>query len=280
MADMVNFPEQENVAERIQSRNDNFIQNVMNHMLVEQEAICKTGNEGAIESSKDIFKIVSNLCDIINERCDSMNNNAIAPMLVTNYLKAVASIFNGGVLSPLTGEDEEWIDVTAEEDIGKTVNFEFREHTIGITIESVQVNRRYPRIYRLNSDNRLAHRIDFVQFHDYLKPEIVRFNEESIRFIQFPYDMKGIHVDAVIEEDKIIDAVSHELEELENDVIFPDMENPDRYAYIIAPKIPYHMLEEYGCNVEEELEAYLENVANIESVSRCLDEEEEAWFGK
>ena len=273
MADMVNFPGQENIAERMQTRNSDFIENVMNHMLIEQDAICRTGNEGAIESAKDIFRIVAAVTDIIKERCNNTDGSTfLAPMLVTNYMQAVASIFNGGVLSPITGNDEEWIDTTDESDIGKTVSFKFRGHNVEIVIESVQVNKRYPHIYRLNNDNRLAHRIDFVQFHDYMKPEIIRMNEESIRFIQFPYDMKGIHVDAVIEEDKIVDLVSHYWAELENNIIFPDMESNDFYRYIIASKIPYHMLEEYGYSLEEEIKSYIESIGDIES---GFDDEED-----
>jgi hypothetical protein len=96
-----------------------------------------------------------------------------------------------------------------------------------------------------------------MQFHDVARPGKINLTEDSIRFIQFPYSMSSIHSQCIVDEDNNIkDYLDFEFDEITNGLVYTDQSTDDPNAYIIAPKIPFHMLEEAGINIEEEIEQF------------------------
>ena len=269
MAEVIKFGEKNNtsesninIEEEILRQNKMYIDNVRAKAKIEHDALVRTGNEQAIQLGSVIYKIIDSIATSVDEALESYNivGKIQAPYFLNQCMQSVNAILAGGVISPITGDDEEWVDTTVPEDIGKEFTFEYRgkEHTI--TINSVQVNKRYPKIYRLNNDNDLAHRIDYFQFHDAKNPAKVHLTEDSIRFIQFPYTMQALHSHCIVDDRTISDYLDFDYSEIKDGLIYPDQSNDAPDSYVIAPKMPFSMLEENGIIIEEEIEKYLNYV--------------------
>jgi hypothetical protein len=140
------------------------------------------------------------------------------------------------------------------------IKITYRDKEYSITIESIQINNRYPKIYRLNNDNNLAHRVDYFQFHDARNPENIHLTEDSIRFIQFPYSMQSLHSHCIIDDKVISDYLDFDYSEIKDGLIYPNQSSDEATSYVIAPKIPFTMLEEAGINMDKEIEIYVETI--------------------
>ena len=263
----VNFPNNDHntIENEIVRQNKIYLEGIRERMNHEYNALLRTNNEPAITTGKIISKMVNSIidhtADAFNENSE-LNKRIHAPAFISQCMQSINAILAGGIISPLTGEDEEWVDTTVAEDVGQQFKFNYRGKEYSITIESVQVNVRYPKIYRLNNDNRLAHRIDYFQFHNATKPDNIHLTEDSIRFIQFPYTMQTLHSHCIVEDNKISDYLDFGYNEIANGLVYPDQSNDDPHSYIIAPKIPFHMLEEAGIDIEEEISAYVTEIDN------------------
>lgn len=281
MDKVIQFPnnnEQTTVENAIAQQNKIYLEGIKDRMHEEYNALVRTGNEQAIRTGKIISDMVNSIIDITTDifNTTSLNTSAHAPAFLNQCMQSINAIFAGGVISPLTGADEEWIDTTVPEDIGQQFKFKYRGKEYSIKIESVQVNIRYPKIYRLNGDNNLAHRIDYFQFHDATKPDHVHLTEDSIRFIQFPYTMQSLHSQCIIEDKTISDYLDFEYDEIANGLIYFDQSNPDPHSYVIAPKVPFTMLEEIGINIEEEIATFIKEVDDAEMLNFNDDEFEDS----
>lgn len=272
MGKILNSPTERTVENEIVEQNSNYFQSLLSKAQIEFAALERTGNEQAAwigNLAKDIiYSIVSTVDDRLN-RSEEYKNRVNANVVVSQVMQSVNAMLAGGVISPITGCDEEWQDVTVAEDVGQSLKINFRGRPFEIPIESVQVNIRYPKIYRLNNDNQFAHRIDFVQFHDVCHPENVRLTEDSIRFIKFPYSMEALHCSCVVEDNIIVEYLDFSQSDIAHGVVFPNQlantaEEP--YAHIIAPKLPFHMLEEV-LDLEAEVAQYCEDYDDIEIVA-------------
>lgn len=264
MSKVVNFPGNQNTVEsEIAQQNKIYLTGIKDRMNEEYKAIVRTENATAIETAKIISDMFHAVVDRAIEAFDNspvLNSRVHAPAFISQCMQSLNAVLSGGVISPLTGVDEEWIDATIPEDVGQEFKFRYRGKDYSIAIESVQVNIRYPKIYRLNNDNRLAHRIDYFQFHDATKPENVHLTEDSIRFIQFPYTMQTLHSHCVVEDKMISDYLDFDYDEIANGLIYPDQSNGDPHSYVIAPKIPFYMLEDEGIIVENEITTFIKDI--------------------
>lgn len=279
MSKVINFNSKQNTVENeIAQQNKMYLEGIKSRMNEEYNAIVRSENSQAIETAKIISDMLHAVVDRTIkafEDMPTMNTRVHAPAFINQCIKSLNAILAGGVISPLTGADEEWVDATVPDDVGQEFKFTYRGKNYAITIESVQVNIRYPKIYRLNNDNRLAHRIDYFQFHDATKPENVHLTEDSIRFIQFPYTMQTLHSHCVVEEKTISDYLDFDYDEIANGLIYPDQTNGDPHSYVIAPKIPFYMLEEEGINLENEIAAYIQDIDNSDMPAFTDDDEDD-----
>ena len=278
---VINFPNQSEATENtiqneIAQQNKQYVDSVLIRMAAEHAALVRTQDPNAIALGDLILKLLE---DIIDDITDFQNNNLPKdsqiqiPYFINQCMQSVNAILAGGIISPLTGVDEEWHDITAPEDVGKEFKIVYRGVEYSITIESVQVNVRYPKIYRLNGDNRFAHRIDYFQFHNAVNPDNINLTQDSIRFIQFPYTMQSLHSHCILENNQIVDYLDFDHNDIANGLVYPDQSNDDPHSYVIAPKIPFHMLEEAGISVIDEVKAYDDAIDAQNSQYDFSDEE-------
>ena len=276
----INFPnkaeEQKTLQSEIAQQNEMYLEGIRARMNAEYDALVRANDPQAIVLGTLIKAIVNNIVDqtsALFTKNSELNNQVQAPYFVNQCIQSVNAIFAGGVISPLTGDDAEWHDITVPEDIGKEFKVEYRDNEYAITIESVQVNLRYPKIYRLNNDNRFAHRIDYFQFHNVANPANVSLTQDSIRFIQFPYTMQSLHSQCIVENGAVVDYLDFDHNEVANGLVYPDQSSNDPHSYVIAPKIPFHMLEEAGISVNAEVMEFDEAVDSQECPYQFDDED-------
>ena len=215
--------------------------------------------------------------DIANYADESIDENALGHVtMLKASIESMTVLMHRQNLTPLTGEEYEWEDVTAAEDVGKICNIDFRGNTIKIPIESIQQNKRCSFVFRYNNDNNLAHNIrGAIYCHDdgYSVTSTTLQNDDSLRFIQFPYMPTIIPIpvkyDRHVDKDKTFKTYE-EVFAFQNGygyqhgytsadrIIFPQPgdTSKDFERYIIAPKIPFTMFEEYGIDINKEVKEY------------------------
>lgn len=182
---------------------------------------------------KSFFRLSRILKDFSQETNHEVDLKRITPS-VLNVLKALS---NGAILSPLIGDESEWEEIDNTNHEGEISKYIFNGKEYEIQVNSVQRNRRMNTVYRFNNDNRFAHRIDHIVLHNVKNPNETILTDESIRFIQFPYNGEVIHEYAVVDdENNITGLVNYEsMEELRDTVDFKGIK---------APIIPLHMMIE------------------------------------
>lgn len=263
MSNVIDFPNGNNTIENeIYKQNEKYFASIKDRMSEEVKAIERTGHDSinTVHIIADMFNSMIDYVYTVFKNNPNLSSHLHAQEFVAKCMQSMHTILVGGILSPLTGADEEWVDATIPEDVGQYLEVKYRGKEYNIQIESVQVNVRYPKIYRLNNDNRLAHRIDYFQFHDATNPAHVNLTEDSIRFIQFPYTMQSLHCNCIITDNTISDYLNFDYDYVANGLIYPDQNNDDAESYVIAPKIPFYMLEEEGIDVEKEIFDYINEI--------------------
>ena len=245
------------IQSEIAQQNVIYLQGIRERMMLEYAALARTDDYQAVTLGGLISDIINSVIDKVSATLNDnpeLNNNVHAPYFINQCMHSINAIFAGGVLSPLTGDDAEWRDITVPEDVGKEFKIEYRGNEYAITIESVQINVRYPKIYRLNNDNRYAHRIDYVQFRD-VSNNHVNLTQDSIRFIQFPYTMQSLQYACIIENNTIVDYLDLDHDSIADGLVYHD-QTPDPHAYVVAPKIPFYMLEDAGIDIIAEVKEF------------------------
>lgn len=286
MSEVINFPNEElekeekhDVKHDIAKENEQYLSGLRAKMEAEYNAIVRTKNENAIELGSVISEIMNSIIDIISTKyakSPELYSKLPASRFLYHCMEAINSMMVGGIISPLTGDEEEWIDTTVSDDIGQQFKVQFRGKEYSITIQSVQTNIRYPRIYRLNGDNNLAHRIDYLQFHAIGHPEHTHLTSDSIRFITFPYQMESIHSQVVLnDKNEITDYFDLSYDEIKDGIVYPNQTSDDPHAYLIAPKVPVSMLIEDGINIDEEIENYLHSIDDMDSFNFDFNDDED-----
>lgn len=187
--------------------------------------------------------------------------------ILSMYMRYLNAIFSGQSLTPIYGTDNEWEDVTNPEDAKNGATFQARVNgqLVKIPFTKIEVNKRMRTIFRLNGDNRYAHRTDFIALVDPAKPDETHLNDESIRFIKFPYQAESLTCHCTFKDGKVDEYLSCTEDYIKNGIVFPspdaDMRNPETYHhYMICPKIPEHMFEEFGIDKDAAVEQYLKEV--------------------
>ena len=183
------------------------------------------------------------------------------------YMRYLNAIFSQQCLSPIYGTENEWEDITDPKDAenGQVFKTVINGQTVEIPFNKLEVNKRMRSIFRLNGDNRFAHRTDFVAFVDPAKPNETHLNDDSIRFITFPYEAETLTCHCTFADGKVDQYLSCTEDYIKNNIVFPapdaDLSNPQTYDhYIICPKIPEHLFEQYGINKDAMIEQYLREV--------------------
>lgn len=258
--------------------NNIYLEGVLNRMEAERNALAKTNNPTAIHLGNIISNLVNYTVESIKEELEKspeMNQNVHAGFIIKECIDSVTAIFAGGVISPITGDDDEWLDVTDPADVGQNLTIPYRGTEYHIPIESVQVNIRYPKIYRFNNDNQYAHRLDYFQFHNIVNQDQVHRTEDSLRFIQFPYSMTSVHVQCIMMDNQITDYIEFTPDDISNGLVYPDSNNAHPESFIVAPRIPFTMLEAAGINLDTEIHEYIDSVMTAHNDT---DEEDECDF--
>lgn len=243
----------------IEQKNTIFYNTVKDRIKLEVRAIKHTASmhgQGTTFIEDDLEDLCMSALELAwNRNEKGYKSQRDMKSIIAQLLQGMTAIFSGQPLAPIYGADEEWENITTSSLIGQTLKIPFRGQEVEIEVESVQVNKRLTSIFRFNNDNRYAHRRDFFQFWDVHQRGHVITTDDSVRYLQFPYD-GSIAVCQVEADDKsITNYIDFTAEEIQNEIIFSDLlvdpkENP--YAHVFASPIPFFMLEDFGIDLDKE----------------------------
>ena len=234
------------------SENSNYVKTILEHSQNEITALERYSPEFT-SIGYDVHSIVNNVIGIALQRLRGKDDDISSlEALVAQYMRSTMAILSGNLLSPLRGETDEWQDVELAGDMDKVLTVEFRGTPYELKFKSIQVNVRYPKIFRFNKDNRLAHRTDAIRFIKQDNPNTFSTYPMSVRFIKFPYDMDVI---TFIEEGenrylRPNDKRIYTKEDIMNSVAF--VSDGAAQKCVLAPPIPHHMASKV-CDLNEEL---------------------------
>lgn len=238
--------------------NKEYLETLRSHFELEIDFLHRDSNHPAIiDGLKKVIETIIETVDTITHNAANLN----ATELIRMFLNSANSLAGGGILSPITGFDEEWEDITNPDDVGAI----FKSHCAGIDfevkIESIQVNKRFPKIFRLNNDNRLAHNTEFLTFQDSNDTNRVVTNDDSVRFIQFPYILQNIVIPANIDDEhESINLLTVTADDIEGFAFLNEYNTP-----LFAPKIPLYALIEGGFT-EEDIRNKLDSLLKDEDI--------------
>lgn len=223
-------------------KNTQAIIDIRAKLDMEMKAIEKTNNEGAVEMMNDVIAIVDNMLGVGTIRSRGAGTDMGDLVLVLrNYVKYIETILAGGILTPLTGREEEWADVDIANGSEKYIVRNFRGIEYRIDFKSVQVNKRYGNIYRFNKDNKYAHRMDMILFTNVNAPNNTIVNNASLRFIQFPYTLEQVRIASILDEQNQFarTADGDDLQEVMDTIAFKATSG----NVVAAPPIPFTTLK-------------------------------------
>ena len=86
--------------------------------------------------------------------------------------------------------------------------------------------------------------------------------------------MQSAHSQCILEDNKISDYLDFDYDDIVNGLVYIDQTNDDPNSYIVAPKIPFNALEEFGINVEDEVAEYLKIMSGTEGDLSVFDEDD------
>ena len=266
--------EQNNVI-NMETRVRDFYDVITSRINLETDALLKTDmNAKAAPTYEDIRTIGKFILQLVKTRCEE--NPTFKPdAIFAAYLMSMQTILSGGILSPITGDESEWIEFPSENTTFNDIEINFRGNKVVIPVESVQINIRYPYIKRFNHDNRTAHVSNMIEFNDISSDgENTTFNTiDSLRYIQFPYEPRKINIDVYF--DKENNRYDYDMicipegQTLTDAIIFEYENQPEKSpVLIIAPAVPFYVLDELGINIDDEIQ---EAISQIESYHDMLD---------
>lgn len=299
MSEIVNFPNSADpgdmpnkVDERKKQANETYYNGVKQHIADELEALnSQAPSAMAKDTFEDLRSISTTILNAAQQRVEASDHRYVMSSLIGGYINSLATLFGGGLISPLTGADFEWEELPIPE--GKKVedvHIVFRDKEFVLQVESIQVNKRYPQVRRFNNDNRFAHCYNAIGFEieaddensDELRNEL-KYTMTSIRYIEFPYQLEHINIPADLDEDGNIDPITDSIENIANEIYF----DPQFSEYgepsgnlVFLPPIPKFLLESM-VNLEEEKakarkdieEAYKRFTADLSIFDEDDDEE-------
>ena len=170
--------------------------------------------------------------------------------MLHDYFSIINTILSGGIMTPLAGTEDEWEDVQIDPSSDRKMVVPFRGQDCTIEFKSVQVNKRFPKVYRFNKDNRLAHRIDLVRLEDPNRPGAYYTSNVSRRFIKFPYTLETVTKQVTMSEDAksvVAYADGTDLDVLDQ-IVFKIGDK-----VLLAPPVPVYMLKKMGIDIDAEL---------------------------
>lgn len=254
MSEIINFPtKNEPITTEYYSKNTDVIMTFREKVRSEAEAIKALNNPAASDIMFDVGAIIDQMLGIASLRVRGHESDVIDVLgILGNYVKYIETLLSGGILTPITGHEEEWEDIQIPADAPKVLERHFRDNNYNIDFKSVQVNRRYRNIYRFNKDNKYAHRTDLIQFIDAENPKRRVTNNASVRFIKFPYVLEQVIILAKLDENgALLETLDGKTElDLLNTIAFKTANG----TIIAAPTVPFYILKKEGidCNAEVE----------------------------
>ena len=232
------------------TRNSQTVVDIRDKMEAEIEAVAATNNPAALGVAKDVQAILEILMGTAAIRSRGVDTDvADVTQLIGSYLGYLRTVLSGGILTPLTGREEEWEDIDAPADGERRIICLFNGKEYPIEFKSVQVNRRYQNIYRFNKDNNYAHRADMIRFVDRNNPKRYVTTQLSRRFIKFPYTLDQVDCLVDVDENGTILGYPDDLDELklQSQIAFFTSNG----GVIAAPSIPFHFLKKEGIDYKQ-----------------------------
>ena len=282
---VVDFTELEKIEQGrklLQNHNNNFLKFFESHANDEIKTILNSTIENKNPSDiSHIMEILQEVCSVyisilqkhVDDRMDLVGLN----MAILNSLSTIA---RGGILSPISGNDDEWREIKSEP---REMLITFRGKECRFLVTSVEENIRYPKIRRFNHDNRLAHTytgIGFVSHNDENDDERINYSAESIRYIKFPYTMSRVEIECTIDGDKLI-PVDYDIPALHDQIVFIDSWNThvssnedEETSVAIMPPVPFYFLDELGIDINAEIEAEIERINSFVDDDDEFDDED------
>ena len=240
--------------------NTNVIADVRFKIENEIDALKRTKNHPAAEFAQDVQSIIDMMLGTAAIRCRNADTDTMSiQKILGQYVTSIQTILRGGILTPLTGVEEEWEDIKLDPDDSKELLIPFRGKTYTINYKSVQVNKRFRNIYRYNKDNKYAHRIDMIALRETTNRNLIRTTDISLRFIKFPYTLDYVNVNVdVNDEGEIINYHGTTRDGLNDQIAFRSAAGD----VILAPRIPFYLLKREGIDYQAEFEALSKNSGN------------------
>lgn len=260
MADVIDFEaaktekEETNEVRNLTRDNFQYFTNITEKIRLETTQLMRLNSPVQAAMASDVNSILMHMLGLASIRVkNDRGDGADVKMVMEQYRIYIDTLLNGGILSPISGDESEWAPVD-ELPPEKEVKIEFRGKLHTIPIESIDVNVRCPQVYRFNHDNRFAHRVDFYRFVDIHNPKNVMANKYSRRFISFPYTLESHQINVVYDEEtnQITKYCGISEIELMDRLVFPQ----NLGGCFIASPIPLFMLELDGVNIQQEIEDF------------------------
>ena len=259
--------------------NSLFEKTIINRTALEIEQLKeynKSKNVFSAEFSNDVEHLINMMIMMAkNRNNDSYNNQELLGSVLKIYMNFIDSIFSGKIFTPLLGTDNEWEDITDNNNKSLEKTFSFNGKEINMVFDNIQRNKRMSTVFRFNDNNKYAYRTDYIQMIDIDTNQIFCCSD-SVRFIEFPYNGNIITTKVKIGDRtektiEIKESYDISLEMIENGIVYPDQSkfsynNP---AYIIAPKVPFHMLKSFNVDLDERIKAFMNS---YESVKNSINE--------
>ena len=232
-----------------------------------------------VEFSNDVEHLINIMVMMgKNRNNESYKNQELLGTILKNYMDCIDSIFSGKIIVPLLGTDNEWEDVTdSTESLERT--FEFNGKEINMVFDSIQKNKRIPTVFRFNNSNKYAYRTDYIQLVDIDTNNIICC-KDSVRFIEFPYNGNVITTKVKIGDKtentiEVKESYDISLEMIENGIVYPDQSTFSYYdpTYVIAPKVPFHMLKSFNIDLDERIKTFMESYKKMRKIIDKNNEE-------
>ena len=254
-----------NEQSKISIYNDNTaaIMDIREKMASEVSAVL-AANSAAADIARDVQSILDNILGVASMRTRSIDTDSTPiPKIVADYVRYVQIVLSGGILTPLTGREEEWEDIRIppESADDRKIICHYNGKEYPIEYKSVQVNRRYRNIFRFNKDNKYAHRTDLIRFVDRTNPKRYTVNSNSLRFIKFPYTLESVNCLVDIDESGAVTAYQEGFTEndLQNKIAFF---STDGQAFA-APPVPFYIIKREGIDYQEEIKNLVKSSIHV-----------------
>ena len=253
------------------SNMDKIVEYALNEHILVCNALTRTNDARASwmsEASNLAITFLQGIQNSLESRRDANQEEdpQISVPAIFASLTMIDKCLRGMPITALNGTEDEWVDVSTHPNmantIGKTMQFGKRNLPgTSFTIESIQINTRFPNVHRFNNDNRFAHRMDAIAYYEVetgAPISSVIIDDQNLRFIIFPYP--------------ILPTVNYYIDLRDGKVV--KVEN-DTDPEIIGKRAPWHIHEIVSKDIEDHPEFYPELFGNNTDGRDENDEEDD-----